>query len=628
MAKSKITTFPALDNMTTILTNANDKWLKIIDQENLSNWSKYLDSFVDTQLSFMDKTYGNIQKQLDPLFLKMPSNFEKIVKANIAATEGKMSKGVFNSTYGDFKDKNANWNNAPKATLDGIMSMIPIVGDIWNVGDNIGTLLHNRGQIADDVYREEINKLLSAQYQLEGTVLNGKGSYNDKLLATLNMRANFWDEALKAFKWDKGNKYYEADVREFNKVLFDISQVKAKIADPSQNGFSNFGNRPEDLLKQKLQNYRDIYLMSDRTNADYEEYKKNVLASTDKITKNQKELFHVKADYYKLLDYDLKEIGKAQSEPREALSRLINNYNKGAGSITKENFISKLKDIIAAGKLSSDPEVQDVGDAAERQIYFVEQAEKTKADKIAYAAEIEADRKAKENYNALKAHSDLAIKEKSLEEESLKKHLDLNNLKAQADKNLISYRIKDEKAKEDLLRDIERQRLEAAAVLEYEYAQKHSALYAGMQSGFGTMWNEFIVGSRKAKNSWDAVWLSMRNTALNKIGSEVSDSFMKMLFKGSSNSGAGGDKNDAGLLDTIISYAMYAIPFLADGAIVTKPTLAMIGEAGPEGVIPLDQMNSTKVIYVQPVIQGNFDVSLHKLQMKLDQNKQMMEALY
>ncbi|PIX95379.1 MAG: hypothetical protein COZ25_00700, partial [Ignavibacteria bacterium CG_4_10_14_3_um_filter_37_18] len=91
------------------------------------------------------------------------------------------------------------------------------------------------------------------------------------------------------------------------------------------------------------------------------------------------------------------------------------------------------------------------------------------------------------------------------------------------DKNLISYRIKDEKAKEDLLRDIERQRLEAATVLEYEYAQKHSALYAGMQSGFGTMWNEFIVGSRKAKNSWDAVWLSMRNSTLSKIGSEISD---------------------------------------------------------------------------------------------------------
>lgn len=31
------------------------------------------------------------------------------------------------------------------------------------------------------------------------------------------------------------------------------------------------------------------------------------------------------------------------------------------------------------------------------------------------------------------------------------------------------------------------------------------------------------------------------------------------------------------------------IPFLAEGGIVTKPTLAMIGEAGPEAVIPLDR---------------------------------------
>jgi len=194
------------------------------------------------------------------------------------------------------------------------------------------------------------------------------------------------------------------------------------------------------------------------------------------------------------------------------------------------------------------------------------------------------------------------------------------------DKNLISYRIKDEKAKEDLLRDIERQRLEAATVLEYEYAQKHSALYAGMQSGFGTMWNEFIVGSRKAKNSWDAVWLSMRNSTLSKIGSEISDRAMDYVFKGSS--GSGSKPNESTWLDTALNVACFIIPFLGEGGIVTRPTLAMIGEAGPEKVIPLDKVNDQKVIYVQPVIQGNFDVSLHKLQMKLDQNKQLMEALY
>jgi len=32
------------------------------------------------------------------------------------------------------------------------------------------------------------------------------------------------------------------------------------------------------------------------------------------------------------------------------------------------------------------------------------------------------------------------------------------------------------------------------------------------------------------------------------------------------------------------------IPMLAKGGIVTAPTLAMIGEAGPEAVIPLDRM--------------------------------------
>jgi len=32
------------------------------------------------------------------------------------------------------------------------------------------------------------------------------------------------------------------------------------------------------------------------------------------------------------------------------------------------------------------------------------------------------------------------------------------------------------------------------------------------------------------------------------------------------------------------------IPGLADGGIVTGPTLAMIGEAGPEAVVPLDRM--------------------------------------
>jgi hypothetical protein len=34
------------------------------------------------------------------------------------------------------------------------------------------------------------------------------------------------------------------------------------------------------------------------------------------------------------------------------------------------------------------------------------------------------------------------------------------------------------------------------------------------------------------------------------------------------------------------------IPAMAEGGIVNKPTLALIGEAGPEAVVPLSKMNA------------------------------------
>jgi phage-related minor tail protein len=34
------------------------------------------------------------------------------------------------------------------------------------------------------------------------------------------------------------------------------------------------------------------------------------------------------------------------------------------------------------------------------------------------------------------------------------------------------------------------------------------------------------------------------------------------------------------------------LPRMAEGGIVSSPTLALIGEAGPEAVVPLDRMNN------------------------------------
>jgi hypothetical protein len=42
----------------------------------------------------------------------------------------------------------------------------------------------------------------------------------------------------------------------------------------------------------------------------------------------------------------------------------------------------------------------------------------------------------------------------------------------------------------------------------------------------------------------------------------------------------------------IATIAGGGIPKMAEGGIVSKPTLALIGEAGPEAVVPLSKMNA------------------------------------
>jgi hypothetical protein len=61
-----------------------------------------------------------------------------------------------------------------------------------------------------------------------------------------------------------------------------------------------------------------------------------------------------------------------------------------------------------------------------------------------------------------------------------------------------------------------------------------------------------------------------------------------------------GTPNYAGMTEKEIASERYresgaiyrGIPLMAEGGVVTQPTLAMIGEAGAEAVIPLDKMGS------------------------------------
>ena len=72
------------------------------------------------------------------------------------------------------------------------------------------------------------------------------------------------------------------------------------------------------------------------------------------------------------------------------------------------------------------------------------------------------------------------------------------------------------------------------------------------------------------------------------MSSIAADAFAKLGIFGAPLA-AGASALAGGLFNRLIS--QIGIPALAKGGIVDKPTLALIGEAGPEAVVPLSKMN-------------------------------------
>jgi hypothetical protein len=92
-------------------------------------------------------------------------------------------------------------------------------------------------------------------------------------------------------------------------------------------------------------------------------------------------------------------------------------------------------------------------------------------------------------------------------------------------------------------------------------------------SAWNTLWTAIGDGMKKA---WDAIYSSL-TSGINSIIDKVNGAI------GAINNVAG---KGAGALG-ISTPKLGSVPKLAEGGIVTRPTLALIGEAGPEAVVPL-----------------------------------------
>jgi hypothetical protein len=108
-------------------------------------------------------------------------------------------------------------------------------------------------------------------------------------------------------------------------------------------------------------------------------------------------------------------------------------------------------------------------------------------------------------------------------------------------------------------------------------------LFAGLKTGIGQAIDNFRM------------MLNVVKGIFNGIGSAWNNTFGKINFKIPDIKGLPGRGTEV---------KFPKIPALADGGIVTGPTLALIGEAGPEAVIPLDRMGSMGGGDVNIYVQG------------------------
>ena len=121
-------------------------------------------------------------------------------------------------------------------------------------------------------------------------------------------------------------------------------------------------------------------------------------------------------------------------------------------------------------------------------------------------------------------------------------------------------------------------------------------LYIDIAVGYFKFWYEMVVG-----------FIDLISTALDGIFTAITSvgDALVSAFKFAFNKIAEFWNNTVGKLKFSVpdwvpliggkTFAVPKIPLLADGGIVNGPTLAMIGEAGPEAVIPLDRLGSMGV---------------------------------
>ena len=162
-----------------------------------------------------------------------------------------------------------------------------------------------------------------------------------------------------------------------------------------------------------------------------------------------------------------------------------------------------------------------------------------------------------------------------------------------------------------------------------------TAAVTGVTNALSTIWTTI---SDPFKKGWDAAstagktvldWFTGLGTKINNAFSGLAD-IIKYPFttafnaiKTLWNSTVGGFKFSVPSWIPVVGGKSFQIPKMATGGIVNKPTIALIGEAGPEAVVPLNMLAKSPNT-VAPV---NLTVNVYALDANAEVGRKVFEAL-
>ncbi len=367
----------------------------------------------------------------------------------------------------------------------------------------------------------KLRQMFSEQEGIEKSVISRAPSYNQGLLDAAKEHLNFLNGIEQFFTFDQNA--YDAWLNKTSAQEFEVEIAKKRLTEQNARAAARQTKTPSQILYQKLEHEFNQFQLGLQTLDQASSAMQNISVGIDE---NDLELINVRDNFLSKVKY----VGEATEKDN---TRKINNletslYRKvqfyRAGMLPVGDYLKYLNDLSSQGKQAKESGAMDdysntqreAGQAADLLIDNLQKAKQKKIDK-AHDEELKSELRV--------SSAKIGI----ITDEEQKKLAEIE-YGYQRKKTVIDLEVKDESEKAKLISQLNTALQHELAEQRLKNSIEFQSFLAVSKSAFGSLWDNIIIGQRRAKDEWDQLWLDMKNSALRRIEELLQNELTKYLF--------------------------------------------------------------------------------------------------